>query len=255
MEPAPLFLSDYDGEPDPSESRTQPAKQSKGHRLVPNPGGRSGGLGRSTSGRAVFLGCHTRAHRQRQSLDRRRSAGSICIGAAGVRTTDCSRHAVKGSGAGDRRPPFHRWPLRELRNGRHGADARRNHRGVSIRAAEPCAGRRSVVARASRRSAAASAPTARRVIDADELAALEAGQGMIATGDIRRPGCCWNGRRSEEPSAALLLAQTYDPAVLGTPETRSIIPDPARRALVPAGRPSSARSMRSSASNRCRIVL
>jgi TPR repeat protein len=32
---------------------------------------------------------------------------------------------------------------------------------------------------------------------------------------------------AQEPSAALLLAQTYDPAVLGTMDMRSITPDPA----------------------------
>jgi TPR repeat protein len=31
---------------------------------------------------------------------------------------------------------------------------------------------------------------------------------------------------AQEPSAALLLAQTYDPAVLGKPDARSITPDP-----------------------------
>jgi TPR repeat protein len=32
---------------------------------------------------------------------------------------------------------------------------------------------------------------------------------------------------AQEASAALLLAQTYDPAVLGTTDMRSITPDPA----------------------------
>ncbi len=32
---------------------------------------------------------------------------------------------------------------------------------------------------------------------------------------------------AHEAKAALLLAQTYDPAVLGTPDMRSITPDPA----------------------------
>ena len=98
--------------------RTQPAKQSKGPCLVPNPGGRSGSLGRSTAGHAVFIRCHTRTHRQRQGLDRRRSAGSICIGAAGFRATDCPRHAVEGSGAGTGARRFHRRPARELRQRR-----------------------------------------------------------------------------------------------------------------------------------------
>ena len=32
---------------------------------------------------------------------------------------------------------------------------------------------------------------------------------------------------AQEAAAALLLARTYDPAVLGTPDARSITPDPA----------------------------
>jgi TPR repeat protein len=32
---------------------------------------------------------------------------------------------------------------------------------------------------------------------------------------------------AQEPSAALMLARTYDPEVLGTQDARNIIPDPA----------------------------
>jgi hypothetical protein len=64
---------------------------------------------------------------------------------------------------------------------------------------------------------AAAAPVAAspaRKLDADELATLmKRAKGMIAIGDIA--------------SAALLLAQTYDPAVLGSQDMRSITPDPA----------------------------
>ena len=166
-DPAPLFLSDYDGEPDPSEFAPSLRSNRKATCLVPNPGGRSGSLGRSTAGHAVFIGCHTRTDRQRQSLDQRRSARSICIGAAGFRTTDCPRHAVEGSGAGTgARPSIGGWCANSGNDGRHGADARGNHDGVSIRAAEPCAGRRRIGCRcasrlrASGRCAAVAAPAA-----------------------------------------------------------------------------------------------
>jgi len=77
-------------------------------------------------------------------------------------------------------------------------------------------------------AAAAPATPARR-LDADELAnLLKRAKGLIAVGDIA-PARLLLERAAEaqEASAALLLAQTYDPAVLGTPDMRSITPDPA----------------------------
>jgi TPR repeat protein len=72
------------------------------------------------------------------------------------------------------------------------------------------------------------APSPRR-LDPDELATLlKRAKGLIAVGDIA-PARLLLERAAEaqEPSAALMLAQTYDPAVLGTPDMRSITPDPA----------------------------
>jgi hypothetical protein len=73
------------------------------------------------------------------------------------------------------------------------------------------------------------APPARK-LQADEVAALlKRAKGLIAIGDfaparllLERVG------DAQEPAAALLLAQTYDPAVLGTADLRSITSDPAR---------------------------
>jgi TPR repeat protein len=73
------------------------------------------------------------------------------------------------------------------------------------------------------------APPARK-LQADEVAALlKRAKGLIAIGDfaparllLERAG------DAQEPAAALLLAQTYDPAVLGTADLRSITSDPAR---------------------------
>jgi TPR repeat protein len=79
---------------------------------------------------------------------------------------------------------------------------------------------------------AAAAPTAAppaRAINADELAALlKRARGLIAIGDIAAARLLLErAADAREASAALLLAQTYDPAVLGTPDMRSITPDPA----------------------------
>jgi hypothetical protein len=72
-----------------------------------------------------------------------------------------------------------------------------------------------------------SAPARR--LDADELAALlKRARGFIAIGDIASARLLLErAADAQEAGAALLLAQTYDPAVLGTPDARSITPDPA----------------------------
>ena len=79
---------------------------------------------------------------------------------------------------------------------------------------------------------AVAAPTAAsptRAIDAGELAALlKRASGLIAIGDIAAARLLLErAADAREASAALLLAQTYDPAVLGAPDMRSITPDPA----------------------------
>jgi TPR repeat protein len=68
-----------------------------------------------------------------------------------------------------------------------------------------------------------------RRLDADELAALlKRAKSMIAIGDIAAARLLLErAADAQEAGAALLLAQTYDPAVLGTPDARSITPDPA----------------------------
>lgn len=71
------------------------------------------------------------------------------------------------------------------------------------------------------------APPARR-ISADELATLMTrAKGLLAAGDIP-PARLLLERAADalEPGAALILAQTYDPAVLGTQDTRNVTTDP-----------------------------
>jgi len=72
------------------------------------------------------------------------------------------------------------------------------------------------------------APPVRRM-DSDELAALiTRAKTFLASGDIP-PARLLLERAAEaqEASAALMLAQTYDPTVLGTQDIRNITPDPA----------------------------
>jgi hypothetical protein len=73
------------------------------------------------------------------------------------------------------------------------------------------------------------AATPARKLDADELATLmNRAKGLLAAGDIPSARLLLErAADAQEPSAALLLARTYDPDVLGTQDARNIIPDPA----------------------------
>ena len=82
------------------------------------------------------------------------------------------------------------------------------------------------------RAPAAGAPVAAppaRKLDPDELATLiSRAKLLVAAGDIS-PARLLLERAAEaqEPTAALMLARTYDPGVLRTQNVRNIIPDPA----------------------------
>jgi hypothetical protein len=75
---------------------------------------------------------------------------------------------------------------------------------------------------------APASPNARRM-EADELAALlKRAKGLLAVGDIAAARLLLErAADAQEAEAALMLATTYDPQVLGTQDMRSITPDPA----------------------------
>ena len=72
------------------------------------------------------------------------------------------------------------------------------------------------------------APRARR-LDPDELATLiNRAKILVAAGDISPARLLLErAADAQEPTAALMLARTYDPDVLRTENVRNIIPDPA----------------------------
>jgi TPR repeat protein len=87
---------------------------------------------------------------------------------------------------------------------------------------------RAPVAAAPAAAAPVAAPPARKLA-ADEMAALmKRSKDLLAAGDIPSARLLLErAADAQEASAALLLAQTYDPDVLGTQDSRSITPDPA----------------------------
>jgi hypothetical protein len=70
-------------------------------------------------------------------------------------------------------------------------------------------------------------PIVRRM-DADELAMLmKRARGLLASGDIPPARLLLErAADAQDPAAAFLLAQTYDPDVLGARDARTITPDP-----------------------------
>lgn len=81
-------------------------------------------------------------------------------------------------------------------------------------------------------AAAPPQPAARRIAP-DELAALlKRAKGLLAIGDITSARLLLErAADAQEAEAALMLAGTYDPQVLGTQDMRSVTPDPATARL------------------------
>jgi len=229
-EPVPLFLSDYDGEPDPSEYMTPLRKDRRG------------------------------------SLSSRILAGVLAIAAVGILfamfSSDVTRDIIvnaKASIAASLPAPYAATKPdsakltasdTQLKNpkdaARVSAPASQTPavRSVTTVAVTPTREEITTAYQSAlqSRAPAATAPAAAvpvaappvaaspaRRLEADELAALmKRAKGLIAIGDIASARLLLErAADAQEASAALLLAQTYDPAVLGAQDTRSITPDPA----------------------------
>ena len=71
------------------------------------------------------------------------------------------------------------------------------------------------------------APAARRLDPAELAALLKRAQGLIDVGDFASARLLLErAANAHEAKAAFILAQTYDPAVLGAADARSIAADP-----------------------------
>src|SRR6476646_7010607 len=229
-EPVPLFLSDYDGEPDPSEYMTPLRKDRRG------------------------------------SLSSRLLAGVLAIAAVGILFAMFSSYVTrdiivnaKASIAASLPAPYAATKPdsakltasdTQLKNpkdaARVSAPASQTPavRSVTTVAVTPTREEITTAYQSAlqSRAPAATAPAAAvpvaappvaaspaRRLEADELAALmKRAKGLIAIGDIASARLLLErAADAQEASAALLLAQTYEPVVLGAQDTRSITPDPA----------------------------
>src|SRR5258705_3190599 len=228
-EPVPLFLSDYDGEPDPSEYITPLRKD------------------------------------RRLSVSSRILAGVLATAAVAIVfamfSSDATRDIIvnaKASIAASLPAPYaaaqpdpaqltaHDTQLRNPKDAaRLSAPANQTPgvRSVTTVAVAPTreeittAYQSALQGRAPAAAVPAAVPVAAppvaaspaRKLDADELAALlNRAKGLLAAGDIPSARLLLErAADAQDASAALMLARTYDPDALGTQDIRNIVPDPA----------------------------
>jgi TPR repeat protein len=229
-EPVPLFLSDYDGEPDPSEYM---ARLRKDRRLSVSSRILAGVL--ATAAVAILFAMFSSDATRDIIVNAKASiAASLPAPYAAARPDPAQltardtqlknpEDAARLSASASQTPAVRSVttiavaPTREeITTAYQSALQSRAPAAAAPVAAAPVAA-----------PPVAAAPARR--LDADELATLmKRAKGLIAIGDIASARLLLErAADAQEASAALLLAQTYDPAVLGAQDTRSITPDPA----------------------------
>ena len=190
-------------------------------------------------------------HRQRQGLARRRGARSVRRGGAGARAgfgaaaaarrrTRIARTRGRPTGSVSGSPQLPPDGHDGQRVGIGIAVTRRNYRRLSERGQGQGRRARAGGARSRPRGRPGCAGNPRdrpppreaapaRRIDPDELAALlKRAKGLLAIGDITSARLLLErAADAQEPEAALMLAGTYDPQVLGSQDLRSVTADPA----------------------------
>ena len=234
-EPVPLFLSDYDGEPDPSEYM---APLRKDRRLSVSSRILAGVLATAAVG-ILFAMFSSDATRDIIVNAKASIAASLPAPYAAAKPDSAQLTAqdtqlknpkdVARSSAPASQTPGVRSvttvavaPTREeITTAYQSALQGRAPAATAPAAAAP-------VAVAPVAAAPVVAPPPRK-LDPDELATLmKRAKDLIAIGDIASARLLLErAADAQEASAALLLAQTYDPAVLGAQDMRSITPDPA----------------------------
>jgi hypothetical protein len=221
----PLFLSDYDGEPDPSEYVTPPRRQ---RTLISS---RILAAVSAAAGIAILFALFSSDAMHDIIVNASASiAGAPPSAAAQPESTQLTARDIQLKDPARLSAPANQTPSvrtittaavtptrAEITNAYQSA-----LQGRTPAAAAP------VAAAAPAAAEPVAAPPARK-LDADELATLMSrAKALLAAGDIPPARLLLErAADAQEPNAALLLAQTYDPAVLGTPDMRSITPDPA----------------------------
>lgn len=236
-EPAPLFLSDYDGEPDPSEfapNLRSNRKAAVSFRILAGVLAASAAAllvtlfsSDATRGLIVNAKASINAALQAQSASARPASAQLTARDMQLKDPARAPAPVAPSTVAARAPAttLAMAPTREeITTAYQSALQSRAPAAAALVAAVPAVSEPAV-------AAPAVAPPPRE-IDADELTTLlKRAKASLAAGDIPVARLLLERAANVEPSAAFLLAETYDPDVLGTPDTRSITPDPAAARL------------------------
>ena len=224
----PLFLSDYDGEPNPSEYMT-PARKGRGSyissRIL---------AGVLASAAVAILVSLFSSDAARDIIANAKASTTAVLSAASAAVQPNSTQLTT-------RDTQLKDPAQLKDPTRLSAPANQTPGARSVTTVAVAPTREEITtayqsALQSRAPAAAApvavapvaAPPARK-LDADELATLlNRAKGLLAAGDIPSARLLLErAADAQEPSATLMLARTYDPDVLGTQDARNIIPDPA----------------------------
>jgi TPR repeat protein len=234
-EPAPLFLSDYDGEPDPSEfapNLRNNRKAAISFRILAGVLAASAAallvtLFSSDATRSLIVDAKASISAALQAQSASARPASAQLTARDMQLKDPARAPPPAAPA----TKLAMAPTREeITTAYQSALQSRAPAAAALAAAAPAVSEPVVAAPAAAEPAAA-APTVAappRQIDADELTTLlKRAKSSLAAGDIPVARLLLERAANVEPSAAFLLAETYDPDVLGTPDSRSITPDPA----------------------------
>jgi len=241
-EPAPLFLSDYDGEPDPSEfapSLRSNRKAAVSFRILAGVLAASAAallvtLFSSDATRDLILNAKASINAALQAQSASARPASAQLTARDMQLKDPARAAAPAapSTVAARAPTttLAMAPTREeITTAYQSALQSRAPAAAALVAAVPAVSEPAAAAPAVAAPTVAPPP---RQVDADELATLlKRAKASLAAGDIPVARLLLERAANVEPSAAFLLAETYDPDVLGTPDTRSITPDPAAARL------------------------
>jgi TPR repeat protein len=234
-EPVPLFLSDYDGEPDPSEYMTPLRKDRRGSlslRIL------AGVL--ATAAVAVLFAMFSSDVTRDIIVNAKASIAAALPAPYAAAKPDSAQLTARDTQLKNPKDvarlaaPASQTPGVRTVTTVAVAPTREEITTAyqsALQSRAPAAAAPAAAVSAAAAPVAASpvaAPPARK-LDADELAALmKRAKGLIAIGDIAPARLLLErAADAQEASAALLLAQTYDPAVLGTQDMRSITPDPA----------------------------
>jgi hypothetical protein len=225
----PLFLSDYDGEPDPSEY-LPPLPPFRKSRRVSVPSRISSKILAgvlATAALAILAALFSSDATRDIMISAKASIAAVLPGPSAAAQPDATRLTPRDVLLKDPTRlagPANQTPGVQVQSVTTVAVASPTRAEITNAYQSALQGRVPVVAA----PPTAATPPARK-LDADELATLlTRAKGLLAAGDIPPARLLLErAADAQESGAALMLAQTYDPDVLGTQDIRNITPDPA----------------------------